>query len=71
MFSCYANIGVQGLDFVTLLTESSLLPTTVFDCQAKMHLLAKERNECMVNCGLKEKFLVKTLTSKNKIFRIT
>lgn len=71
MFSCYANIGVHGLDFATLLTESSLLPTRVFDCQAKMHLLAKETNERMVNRGLQEKFLVKTLTSKNKIFRIT
>lgn len=46
-------IGAQGLDFVTLLTESTLLPTTVPDCQAKMHLLTKERNECMVNHGLK------------------
>lgn len=46
-------IGVQGLDFVTLLTESILLPTTVPDCQAKMHLLTKERNECTVNCDLK------------------
>lgn len=50
---------------------ASLLPTRVFDCQGKMHLLGQETNECMVNRGLKEKFLVKTLTSKNEIFRIT
>ena len=56
-----------------LLTESSRLPTAVADCPEvlKMHLLPKEVNEYMVNCGLKEKFLVKTLTSKSTIFLIT